>query len=72
MTLIDNIAAPPKRSKDFATAVYDDWKRKAIDSAKKRAVAQFVDYETFKRLFNLFPRRPWEIHNFSKTKYWAK
>ena len=43
----------PKRSKELANAVYDDWKRKAIDSAKKRAVAQFVDYETFKNMVSV-------------------
>lgn len=48
MTLSNSV--PPKRSKDLENAVYDDWKRKAIDSAKKRAVAQMVDYDTFKNM----------------------
>lgn len=36
-----------KLSKELATAIQDDARRKAIDSAKKRAVSQHVDYETF-------------------------
>lgn len=44
------LAQPPKRSKELENAVYDDWKRKAVDSAKKRAVAQFVDYDSFKNM----------------------
>lgn len=39
-----------KESKELRNAIYDDWKRKAIDSAKKRAVAQNVDYPTFANL----------------------
>lgn len=41
---------PPKRSKELENAVYDEWKRKAVDTAKKRAVAQYVDYDTFKNM----------------------
>lgn len=44
------ISAPPKRSKALENATYDDWKRYAIDTAKKRAVAQYVDYDTFKNM----------------------
>lgn len=29
-----------KQSKELQTAQYDDWKRKVVDDAKKRAVAQ--------------------------------
>lgn len=36
-----------KLSKELASAVQDDARRKAIDAAKKRAVSQHVDYETF-------------------------
>ncbi|GLC59588.1 Coiled-coil domain-containing protein 103 [Pleodorina starrii] len=41
---------PAKTSKELATAAYDDFKRKAIDEAKKRAVSQRVDYDTFKNM----------------------
>ena len=41
---------PPKRSKELENATYDDWKRQEVDSAKKRAVAQYVDYDTFKNM----------------------
>ena len=39
-----------KSSKELEAAIYDDWKRKAIDNAKKRAAAQGVDYPTFANL----------------------
>lgn len=39
-----------KRSKELEAAIFDDWKRKAIDDAKKRAAAQGVDYPTFANL----------------------
>nr|BCL66087.1 hypothetical protein [Volvox africanus] len=41
---------PSKVSKELANAAYDDFKRKAIDEAKKRAVLQRVDYDTFKNM----------------------
>nr|Q94EY1.1 RecName: Full=Coiled-coil domain-containing protein 103 homolog; AltName: Full=Protein PR46bp [Chlamydomonas reinhardtii]AAK70875.1 unknown [Chlamydomonas reinhardtii]ADF43150.1 PR46bp [Chlamydomonas reinhardtii] len=41
---------PSKVSKELANAACDDFKRKAIDEAKKRAVAQRVDYDTFKNM----------------------
>lgn len=47
----DNV--PPKAPKDLKDAFYDDWKRKAVDSAKKRAVAQHVDYDTFKNMVSV-------------------
>lgn len=51
MTITEAIREPPpKRSTELANAVYDDWKRKAIDTAKKRAAAQFADYESFKNM----------------------
>jgi len=39
-----------KKSKELEAAISDDWKRKAIDDAKKRAAAQGVDYPTFANL----------------------
>lgn len=47
---VAEVVPPPKRSKELENAVYDDWKRKAIDTAKKRAVAQYADYESFKNM----------------------
>lgn len=43
-----------KKSKDLGGAIQDDWKRQAIDSAKKRAAAQNVDYPTFANLVRAF------------------
>jgi hypothetical protein len=44
---------PPTSSKDFQTPIYDEWKRKMVDEAKKRAVGQAADYETFKNLVSV-------------------
>ena len=41
---------PFKFSKELQNAMYDDYKRQAVDNAKKRAVAQRVDYDTFKNM----------------------
>uniref|UniRef100_A0A7R9V6A5 Uncharacterized protein n=1 Tax=Chlamydomonas euryale TaxID=1486919 RepID=A0A7R9V6A5_9CHLO len=51
-------AAPPKQSKELASAIYDDWKRQVVDEAKKRAVGQNVDYETFKNMVSVAHLRP--------------
>jgi hypothetical protein len=56
--LSELIVKPPTTSKDFQTAIYDDWKRKAVDEAKKRACAQASDYETFKNLVSVAHLRP--------------
>lgn len=48
-TMVHN-PVPQKSSKELENAVYDDWKRKAVDAAKKRAVGQYVDYDTFKNM----------------------
>jgi len=48
----------PKTSKDLQNAIYDDFKRKVVDDAKKRAVAQHVDYETFKNMVSVAHLRP--------------
>nr|ADI46964.1 PR46bm [Volvox carteri f. nagariensis] len=45
-----SIDRPAKNSKELANAAWDDFKRKAIDEAKKRAVSQRVDYDTFKNM----------------------
>jgi hypothetical protein len=44
------VDALPKSSKELTNAIYDDWKRKAVDTAKKKAVSQAVDYDTFKNM----------------------
>lgn len=49
---------PSKRSKELDGAVYDDWKHKQVDDAKKRAVAQHVDYETFKNMVSVAHLKP--------------
>lgn len=41
---------PSKHSGELAGAILEDSRRQAIDAAKKRAVAQQVDYDTFKKL----------------------
>lgn len=41
---------PSKQSKELAGALAEDQKRQAVDAAKKRAVAQQVDYDTFKKM----------------------
>lgn len=41
---------PAKHSKELAGAIAEDSRRQAIDDAKKRAVSQHADYDTFKKL----------------------
>lgn len=41
---------PSKQIRELAEALVEDRKRQAVDAAKKRAVAQQVDYETFKNM----------------------
>lgn len=41
---------PSKQSKELAGALAEDHKRQVVDAAKKRAVAQQVDYDTFKKM----------------------
>jgi hypothetical protein len=53
MTMSRLGGAPPKVSKELKDAFYDDWKRQAVDSAKKRAVAQYADYDTFKNMVSV-------------------
>lgn len=52
------VKVPPAISSDLENAVYDDWKRQAVDSAKKRAVSQFADYDTFKNMVSVAHLRP--------------
>lgn len=49
---------PPKQSKALENAVYDEWKRSAVDSAKKRAVAQLVGYDAFKDMVSVAHLKP--------------
>ena len=46
-----------KQTKELRSAIYDDWKRKAINDAKFRAVEQNVDYSTFANLVWLWNSR---------------
>jgi len=48
----------PKTSKELQNAIYDDFKRKVQDEAKKRAVSQHCDYETFKNMVSVAHLRP--------------
>ncbi len=48
----------PKTSKELAHAIEDDRKYKEVDAAKKRAVAQRVDYDTFKNMVSVAHLRP--------------
>uniref|UniRef100_A0A7S1X9I0 Dynein attachment factor N-terminal domain-containing protein n=1 Tax=Tetraselmis chuii TaxID=63592 RepID=A0A7S1X9I0_9CHLO len=48
----------PKTSKELQNAIYDDFKRKVQDEAKKRAVSQHVDYDTFKNMVSVAHLRP--------------
>jgi hypothetical protein len=41
---------PAKHSKELAGAIAEDSRRQAIDDAKKQAVSQHADYDTFKKL----------------------
>jgi hypothetical protein len=41
---------PLKYSKELIGAVAEEEKRQAIDAAKKKAVAQHADYDTFKKM----------------------
>jgi hypothetical protein len=44
------MSRPAKHSKELAGAIAEDSKRQAVDDAKKRAVSQHADYDTFKKL----------------------
>lgn len=46
--------------------MYDDLKRKAVDSAKKRAVSQQVDYDTFKNMVLVAHLQPIQASSNSK------
>ena len=50
--------APIKHSAELATAEQDEWKRRVVDDAKKRAVTQREDYETFKNLVSVAHLKP--------------
>jgi hypothetical protein len=41
---------PLKISKELAGAIAEEERRQAIDAAKKKAVAQHADYDTFKKM----------------------
>ncbi|KAL6759894.1 PR46bm [Haematococcus lacustris] len=58
---------PPKTSKELSNAMYDDFKRKAVDAAKKRAVAQNVDYESFKNMVAVAHLKPLQAPSATKA-----
>lgn len=41
---------PTKVSKELQCAIAEEEKRSLIDAAKKKAVAQHADYDTFKKM----------------------
>eukprot|EP00775_Hariotina_reticulata_P008407 gene8407-8591_t len=49
---------PSKHSRELADAILGDSRRHAIDAAKKRAVAQQADYDTFKNLVSVAHLKP--------------
>ncbi|WIA44147.1 hypothetical protein OEZ86_010485 [Tetradesmus obliquus] len=49
---------PAKHSKELAGAIAEDSRRQAIDDAKKRAVSQHADYDTFKKLVSVAHLKP--------------
>ncbi|GMH37271.1 hypothetical protein BSKO_05144 [Bryopsis sp. KO-2023] len=54
---------PAKSSKELKTAIHDDFKRQVVDDAKKRAVSQHVDYDTFKNMVSVAHLRPIQAPN---------
>ncbi|KAK9823139.1 hypothetical protein WJX72_000544 [[Myrmecia] bisecta] len=56
-----------KTSKELATALQDDFRRQATDLAKKRAVAQHVDYDTFKNMVAVAHLRPLQAPQLQPT-----
>ncbi len=44
------MSRPSKQSKELLGAIAEDSRRQAVDAAKKRAVSQQADYDTFKKL----------------------
>lgn len=50
--------ALPKMSKALANAIEDENRRVAVDSAKKKAVSQFADYDTFKNMVSVAHLKP--------------
>jgi hypothetical protein len=46
---------PYKVSRELIGAVAEEQKRQVIDAAKKKAVAQHADYDTFKKMVRVLP-----------------
>ncbi|KAI5060193.1 hypothetical protein GOP47_0024613 [Adiantum capillus-veneris] len=57
---LGSMPAVPKHSRELQRAVEDDNRRKEIDSAKKHAAAQNVDYESFAALVSMAHIKPFE------------
>lgn len=54
-------------SKELQSALQDDSKRQAVDAAKKRAVGQHVDYDTFKNMVAVAHLRPLQDPSSAQT-----
>ncbi|DBA90051.1 TPA: hypothetical protein ACH3X2_004316 [Trebouxia sp. C0005] len=60
-----------KASKELQSALQDDIKRQAVDAAKKRAVGQHVDYDTFKNMVAVAHLRPLQDPSSTQTVSYA-
>ncbi|DBB02441.1 TPA: hypothetical protein ACH3X3_011440 [Trebouxia sp. C0006] len=56
-----------KASKELQSALQDDIERQAVDAAKKRAVGQHVDYDTFKNMVAVAHLRPLQDPSLTQT-----
>jgi len=52
------MGAPVKASRELARAVEDEARRAQVDAAKKRAVGQLSDYDTFRNMVSVAHLRP--------------
>ena len=52
------MGAPVKASRELARAVEDEAHRAQVDAAKKRAVGQLSDYDTFRSMVSVAHLRP--------------
>ena len=52
------MGAPVKASRELARAVEDEAHRAQVDAAKKRAVGQLSDYDTFRNMVSVAHLRP--------------
>ena len=57
------MGAPVKASRELARAVEDERHRAEVDAAKKRAVGQLSDYDTFRNMVSVAHLRPLQAEN---------